>query len=97
MALMNQYRRKKDGKGRLIMDKEELQTAGEIMFDSTVLKIDKLGGSLRLFYEQLKTYIKENGEAYKSYSFGQREIRQALKEYHGLLLDFGLYLERIHP
>lgn len=78
MTLMNQYRRKKDQKGRLITEKEDLQTAAEIMFDSIVLKIDELDGSLRLFYEQLKTYIKGKGEAYESYSFGQREIRQAL-------------------
>lgn len=78
MTLMNQYRRKKDGKGRLITEKEDLQVAAEIMFDSIVLKIDELDGSLRLFYEQLKTYIKGKGEAYESYSFGQREIRQAL-------------------
>lgn len=78
MTLMNQYRRKKDGKGRLITEKEDLQTAAEIMFDSIVLKIDELDGSLRLFYEQLKTYVKSKGEAYESYSFGQREIRQVL-------------------
>lgn len=78
MTLMNQYRRKKDGKGRLITEKEDLQVAAEIMFDSIVLKIDELDGSLRLFYEQLKTYIKGKGNAHESYSFGQREIRQAL-------------------
>lgn len=78
MTLMNQYRREKDQKGRLITEKEDLQTAAEIMFDSIVLKIDELDGSLRLFYEQLKTYVKSKGEAYESYSFGQREIRQAL-------------------
>lgn len=78
MTLMNQYRRKKDQKGRLITEKEDLQVAAEIMFDSIVLKIDELDGSLRLFYEQLKTYVKSKGEAYESYSFGQREIRQTL-------------------
>jgi DNA primase len=78
MTLMNQYRRKKDQKGRLITEKEDLQVAAEIMFDSIVLKIDELDGSLRLFYEQLKDYIKGKGNAYESYSFGQREIRQAL-------------------
>lgn len=78
MTLMNQYRRKKDKKGRLITEKEDLQVAAEIMFDSIVLKIDELDGSLRLFYEQLKEYIKGKGKSYESYSFGQREIRQAL-------------------
>jgi DNA primase len=90
ITLMNQYRRKKverseilteaPGNKRevLITEKEDLQVAAEIMFDSIVLKIDELDGSLRLFYEQLKTYIKGKGNAYESYSFGQREIRQAL-------------------
>ena len=78
ITLMNQYRRKKDQQGRLITEKEDLQTAAEIMFDSIVLKIDELDGSLRLFYEKLKAYIKSKGHAYESYSFGQREIRQAL-------------------
>lgn len=78
MTLMNQYRRKKDQKGRLVTEKEDLQVAAEIMFDSIVLKIDELDGSLRLFYEQLKEYVKGKGKSYESYSFGQREIRQAL-------------------
>jgi DNA primase len=90
ITLMNQYRRKKvkrseilteaPGNKRevLITEKEDLQVAAEIMFDSIVLKIDELDGSLRLFYEQLKDYIKGKGNAYESYSFGQREIRQAL-------------------
>jgi DNA primase len=88
ITLMNQYRRKKvkrseiltaaSGTQRevLITEKEDLQVAAEIMFDSIVLKIDELDGSLRLFYEQLKDYIKGKGNAYESYSFGQREIRR---------------------
>ncbi|ELR68976.1 hypothetical protein C900_05534 [Fulvivirga imtechensis AK7] len=78
VALMNQYRRKKDQKGRLIAEKEDLQVAAEIMFESIILKVDELDGSLRLFYENLKQYVKSKGESYQSYSFGQREIRQAL-------------------
>jgi len=78
VTLINQYRRQKDSRGRLITDKEDLGTAAEIMFDSIVLKVDELDGSLRLFYENLKDYITAQGEAYKTYSFGQREVRQAL-------------------
>lgn len=80
LTLLNQYRRKQDQQGRLISEKEDLQTASEIMFNSIILKIDELDGSLRLFYEKLKEYIKaKGGETYTTYSFGQREIRQALR------------------
>ena len=78
MALIHQYRRKKDNQGRIIAEKEDLQVAADIMFDSIVLKIDELDGSLRLFYEQLKEYVKSKGEHPENYAFGQREIRQAL-------------------
>jgi len=79
VTLVHQYRRKKDSQGRLITEKEDLQTAAEIMFDSILLKIDELDGSLRLFYERLKDYIKSmGGEHYRTYTFSQREVRQAL-------------------
>ena len=78
ITLINQYRRTKDQKGRLISEKEDLQVAAEIMFDSILLKIDELDGSLRMFYERLKEYVKSKGENHQNYSFSQREIRQAL-------------------
>ena len=79
ITLINQYRRKKDGKGRLISEKEDLQTAAAIMFDSIFLKIDELDGSLRLFYERLKEYVQLMGGNHSdTYSFSQREVRQAL-------------------
>jgi DNA primase catalytic core len=84
VTLLNQYQRKKVERsdiptygvgnlGRLITDKEDVKTAIEIMFDSIILKVDELDGSLRLFYEQLKKYILAKG---KEYEFEQREIRQ---------------------
>lgn len=80
VTLINQYRRKKDKQGRLITEKEDLQVAAEIMFDSIVLKIDELDGSLRLFYENLKSYVLgKGGDTYETYSFTQREIRQILQ------------------
>lgn len=79
ITLLNQYRRKQDTQGRLISEKEDLQVAAEIMFDSIVLKIDELDGSLRLFYERLKDYVKvKGGEHHLTYRFSQRDIRQAL-------------------
>ena len=53
--------------------------AADIMFESILLKIDELDGSLRQFYERLKDYIKGmGGDHYDTYSFGQREVRMAL-------------------
>ena len=80
VTLLNQYRRKQDGHGRLISEKEDLQTAADIMFESILLKVDELDGSLRHFYEQLKTYVQGKAADHAdSYAFTQREVRQALR------------------
>jgi hypothetical protein len=79
VTLMHQYQRKKDERGRLISEKEDLQIAAGIMFESILLKVDELDGSLRQFYERLKAYVKSKGaEHYLSYEFNQREVRQAM-------------------
>jgi hypothetical protein len=63
----------------LISEKEDLQIAAEILFESILLKVDELDGSLRQFYERLKLYIKTKGNGHhESYEFGQREVRQSL-------------------
>ena len=74
VTLINQYQREKDKQGRLITAKEDLQVACDIMFESIVLKVDELDGSLRQFFEQLKEYLKEDKQ-----EFGQREVRQHLR------------------
>ncbi len=73
ITLLNQYQRKQDKQGRLITETTDLQTACEILFDSIVLKVDELDGSLRQFFERLKSHLKD-----KEQDFTQREIRQAL-------------------
>lgn len=79
ITLLHQYQRKTDAQGRLISEKEDLQIAAEIMFESIVLKVDELDGSLRQFYERLKTYVKTKGNGHhETYEFSQREIRHAL-------------------
>jgi len=79
ITLLHQFQRKQDNQGRLISEKEDLQVAAEIMFESIVLKVDELDGSLRQFYERLKTYVKTKGNGHhESYEFNQREIRHAL-------------------
>ena len=79
ITVLNQYQRKKDDRGRLITEIEDISTAVEIMFESIVLKVDELDGSLRQFYENLKGYLKK---AYKGshdkVDFGLLEVRQAL-------------------
>lgn len=77
VTIINQYQRKRDGQGRIITEKEDLQTAVNIMFESIFLKVDELDGSLRQFFEQLKTYLEEKPNA-QQYEFTQREIRHAL-------------------
>lgn len=76
VTILNQYQRSKDPQGRLITEKADIATAIEIMFDSIILKVDELDGSLRLFYEGLKKYVLQKG---KEYEFIQREIRHTLK------------------
>jgi len=74
ITLLNQYQRKKDKEGRLITEIEDLQTACEILFESIILKVDELDGSLRQFYEKLKAYI--TGKS-RDYEFNRFEIRAA--------------------
>jgi len=83
MTLLNQYQRKIDLQGRLITDKQDVRIAVEIMFDSIILKVDELDGSLRLFYERLKEYVQAKSKGSRSvgtsYEFEQREIRQEFR------------------
>jgi len=74
ITLINQYQRKKDQSGRLMSEKEDLLSACEIMFESIVLKVDELDGSLRQFYEKLKSFVNEKG---RDYEFNRFEVRQA--------------------
>ena len=76
ITLINQYQRQQDKQGRLITQKEDLQTACDIMFESIVLKVDELDGSLRQFYEQLKQYLKKHTD---QENFILRDIRQTLR------------------
>jgi DNA primase len=71
ITLINQQNRafKND---KLITGIEDLQQATEVLFESIILKVDELDGSLRQFFERLKKHLKT-----KENDFTQREIRQA--------------------
>ncbi len=75
ITLLHQYQRKRDKQGRVISDKEDLQQACDILFESILLKVDELDGSLRQFFERLKEYILPKG---REFQYTQREVRQAL-------------------
>lgn len=77
ITLLHQYQRKRDGQGRVITEKQDLQLACKILFECIVLKVDELDGSLRNYFEQVKNYVNEKGG--KDYEFTRREIRQSLK------------------
>ncbi|PSL18220.1 hypothetical protein, partial [Chitinophaga ginsengisoli] len=80
VTLVHQYQRTKDSKGRLVAEISDIEQAISIMFDSIVLKVDELDGSLRQFYEQLKDYLRSQyGQHYNQAEFSLREIRQGLK------------------
>ncbi|MCP4439361.1 MAG: hypothetical protein GY810_10515, partial [Aureispira sp.] len=70
---LHQYQRKKDAKGRLIVEKADLKAALDLLFETIVLKVDELDGSLRAFFEWLKSYVKDKEDG----QFTQREVRQA--------------------
>ena len=74
ITLINQYQRQEDKRGRLISKKEDLQLALDILFESILLKVDELDGSLRQFYEKLKTYMEKKG---KGEEFTRFEVREA--------------------
>lgn len=74
ITVINQYQRKKDERGRLITEAEDIETAIDIMFESIVLKVDELDGSLRQFFEKLKTFV---GEKSNQYEFTRFDVREA--------------------
>jgi DNA primase catalytic core len=71
VTFLNQYQRELTNNNQLITEIEDIEQATEVLFESIILKVDELDGSLRQFFERLKKHVKtENQE------FLQREIRQ---------------------
>jgi DNA primase len=74
VTIINQHQRKKDERGRLISEVDDIETAVAVMFESIVIKVDELDGSLRQFYEKLKAFVSSKG---KEYAFNRFEIMAA--------------------
>jgi DNA primase len=71
VTFLNQYQRQLTKDNQLITEIEDIEQATEILFESIILKVDELDGSLRQFFEKIKKHLKE-----KNQEFTQREIRQ---------------------
>jgi len=77
ITILNQYRRKKDDKDRLIATKDDVRKAVEIFFSSIIIKVDELDKSTRQFFEQLKGFVRSQTGG-TTHRFTTREIRQEL-------------------
>lgn len=73
VTFLNQYQRKLTKDNQLITEIEDIEQATEILFESIILKVDELDGSLRQFFERLKKYVKNENQ-----DFVLRDIRQVL-------------------
>ena len=73
----HQMQREQDKNGHIISTKEDMQLAINLLFETIILKVDELDGSLRQFFEELKAYV-QTQEDKEKYRFGRREIRQVL-------------------
>ena len=60
ITILNQYQRKQTKDGKLITEIEDIENAIEVLFESIILKIDELDGSLRQFFEKLKKKFKDD-------------------------------------
>ena len=57
ITIINQYQRNTNN-GKIVTQIEDIENAVEILFESIILKIDELDGSLRQFFEKLKKKFK---------------------------------------
>ncbi len=84
ITILNQYQRKQTGDGKLITEIEDLEQGIEILFESIILKIDELDGSLRQFLEKLKKSFGEREfnrfEAMESTGFKKSQLQVYLNE-----------------
>lgn len=73
VTFLNQYQRKLTKDNQLITEIEDIEQSTEILFESIVLKVDELDGSLRQFFERIKKYVKNENQY-----FILKDIRQTL-------------------
>ncbi len=84
ITILNQYQRKQTSDGKLITEIEDLEQGIEILFESIILKIDELDGSLRQFLEKLKKRFEQRDfnrfEAMEYTGFKKSQLQVYLNE-----------------
>jgi hypothetical protein len=78
VTLFKQHQRKLDKKGRLITEKEDVQTAIDLFLDAIMVNIDEIDATTRDFFDRLKNLYKKQGKAEKT-TMSSLEIRKHLK------------------
>lgn len=79
IAILHQYQRKTDDKGRLIATKADIEKAVKIFFGAIMIKVDELDSSNRQFFEKMKQYVKKQPKG-TTHRFTAKEIRMELNE-----------------
>lgn len=83
ITIINQYQRSTRN-GRIVTQIEDIENAVEILFESIILKIDELDGSLRQFFEKLKKKFKTDDftrfEAMETTGFKKTQLQHYLNQ-----------------
>lgn len=83
ITIINQYQRNTNN-GRIVTQIEDIENAVEILFESIILKIDELDGSLRQFFEKLKKKFKTDDftrfEAMETTGFKKTQLQHYINQ-----------------
>jgi DNA primase len=97
ITIVNQNQRTLTKDEKLITEIEDIEAAVEILFESIILKIDELDGSLRQFLEKLKKSFKDQDfnrfDAMEVTGFKKSQLQVYLNE----LVRYGYLKQTGHP
>ncbi len=83
ITIINQYQRRTQN-NKLVTEISDVEDAVEILFESIILKIDELDGSLRQFFERLKTKFKTDDftrfEAMEATGFKKTQLQYYINQ-----------------
>lgn len=83
ITIINQYQRRTQN-NRLVTEIDDIENAVEILFESIILKIDELDGSLRQFFERLKKKFKTDDftrfEAMETTGFKKTQLQHYINQ-----------------
>jgi DNA primase len=83
ITIINQYQRRTQN-GKIVTEIIDIENAVEILFESIILKIDELDGSLRQFFERLKKKFKTDDftrfEAMEATGFKKTQLQYYINQ-----------------